>query len=84
MLDIVLMETVSGTVNRKSDGKKITDNITARNGKYNRTNKTVVLTGDVRVDSSNGDFRNEITGPQLLYHRYIADFGADDSLLFSL
>lgn len=53
--DIVLMETVSGTVNRKSDGKKITDNITARNGKYNRTNKTVVLTGDVRVDSSNGD-----------------------------
>ena len=53
--DIVLMETVSGTVNRKSDGKKITDNITARNGKYNRTNKTIVLTGDVRVDSSNGD-----------------------------
>lgn len=53
--DIVMLDTVSGTVNRKSDGQTITDNITAKRGKYDRTSKTITLTGDVRVDSSNGD-----------------------------
>ncbi|MBQ8293779.1 MAG: LPS export ABC transporter periplasmic protein LptC [Alphaproteobacteria bacterium] len=53
--DIVLMERVSGTIRRKSGDKKITDNITANHGQYNRAKKTITLMGDVRVDSSNGD-----------------------------
>ena len=53
--DIIFLETVSGTVTRMNDGQKITDNITANNGQYNRQQKTITLTGNVRVDSSNGD-----------------------------
>ena len=53
--DIVFMETVSGKINRISDGKVITDNITAKTGQYNQTKQTVTLIGSVRVDSSNGD-----------------------------
>ena len=53
--DIVFMETVSGKINRISDGKVITDNITAKTGQYNQTKQTVTLIGNVRVDSSNGD-----------------------------
>ena len=53
--DIVFMETVSGKINRISDGKVITDNITAKTGQYNQTKQTVTLIGDVHVDSSNGD-----------------------------
>jgi hypothetical protein len=37
--DIVFMETVSGKINRISDGKVITDNITAKTGQYNQTKK---------------------------------------------
>lgn len=53
--DIVFMETVSGKINRISDGTVITDNITAKTGQYNQTKQTVTLIGNVRVDSSNGD-----------------------------
>ena len=53
--DIVFMETVSGKINRISDGKVITDNITAKTGQYNQTKQTVTLIGNVRIDSSNGD-----------------------------
>lgn len=53
--DFVFMDTVSGTVSRVSSGKKIVDNIVANRGQYNRKNKTITLTGNVRVDSSNGD-----------------------------
>ena len=53
--DIVFMETISGKINRISDGKVITDNITAKTGQYNQTKQTVTLIGNVRVDSSNGD-----------------------------
>ena len=53
--DIVFMETVSGKINRISDGKVITDNITAKTGQYNQTKQTVTLIGNVHVDSSNGD-----------------------------
>ena len=53
--DTVFMNEVSGNVNRVNNGKKITDNIKARQGKYNRTNRTITLIGDVHVDSSNGD-----------------------------
>ncbi len=53
--DIILLEGVSGKVNRISDGTKITDNISANAGRYNRKKKTVTLLGNVRIDSSNGD-----------------------------
>ena len=53
--DIIFLESVSGTVVRKSGDTKITDNIRAKTGKYNRRNKTVTLMGNVRIDSSNGD-----------------------------
>ena len=53
--DIIFMNTVSGTIRRTTNNTKITDNITANRGQYNRTKKTITLTGNVRVDSSNGD-----------------------------
>lgn len=53
--DIIFMDTVSGTISREANGKKITDNITANRGQYNRKKKRITLTGNVRVDSSNGD-----------------------------
>lgn len=53
--DIVFMDAVSGTISRVSGGTKVIDNIVANKGQYNRKNKTISLTGDVRVDSSNGD-----------------------------
>ncbi|MBE6457646.1 MAG: hypothetical protein E7011_02465 [Alphaproteobacteria bacterium] len=53
--DIIFLDSVSGTVTRTTGGVKITDNISARHGQYNRANKQITLTGNVRVDSSNGD-----------------------------
>lgn len=53
--DIIFMNSVSGTFSRKNGGTKITDNITARSGQYNRTEKTITLHGNVHIDSSNGD-----------------------------
>ncbi len=53
--DIVFLETVSGTFNRKSDGKIIKNDVSARTGRYNRRARTVTLLGNVRVNSSNGD-----------------------------
>ncbi len=53
--DLVFLDNVSGNVNRVIDGRIITDNIVARNGLYNRADKTVTLTGNVKIDSSNGD-----------------------------
>ena len=53
--DIIFMETVSGKITRISNKTKITDDITAQKGQYNRANKTITLIGDVHIDSSNGD-----------------------------
>ena len=53
--DTIFLDNVSGTVRRTSNGIQITDNISARHGQYNRKNKRITLTGNVRVDSSNGD-----------------------------
>ena len=53
--DTIFLDTVSGTISRTTNNTKITDNITANRGQYNRTKKTITLTGNVRVDSSNGD-----------------------------
>ena len=53
--DIVFLETVSGTITRKSQGTSITDNITAKTGQYNKVKRTITLNGNVHVKSSNGD-----------------------------
>lgn len=53
--DVIYMNTVSGTLRRVTDGKKVTDNIVAKTGEYNNVKKIVTLRGDVRVDSSTGD-----------------------------
>lgn len=53
--DIILLDGVSGTITRRNGGTKTTDNITARTGIYNRTQKTITLRGNVTIDSSNGD-----------------------------
>ena len=53
--DIVFLEKPSGTVIRDTDKGKITDNISANRGQFNRKEKTLTLNGDVRVNSSNGD-----------------------------
>ena len=53
--DMIFLETVSGTVVRVSNGQKITDDIRARSGVYNRRARTITLRGQVRIDSSNGD-----------------------------
>lgn len=53
--DIIFMDQMSGNISRKSAGKKITDDISARTGQYNRSARNITLRGDVRVNSSNGD-----------------------------
>lgn len=53
--DVVFMDSVAGTISRVTGGTKVVDNITANRGQYNRVHKKITLTGDVRVDSSNGD-----------------------------
>lgn len=53
--DIIFLDQVAGTVNRKTDGQTITDNIVANAGRYNRKKKTITLLGNVRINSSNGD-----------------------------
>lgn len=53
--DIIFMTTVAGTINRRAGGKTITDDISARTGRYNRRDKTITLNGNVRINSSNGD-----------------------------
>lgn len=53
--DIVFMDGVSGRISRVNNDQRVTDDIKARHGKYNRIRRTVTLLGDVHVDSSNGD-----------------------------
>jgi len=53
--DIIFLEKPFGTVTRKTDGKKITDKISARTAQFNLKTKELNLRGHVRVDSSNGD-----------------------------
>lgn len=53
--DTVFMDKLSGTVVRMDGDTKITDNIRAATGRYNRKTKSVTLNGNVRIASSNGD-----------------------------
>ena len=53
--NIILLDNVSGTVTRVSNNAKIINNIAADTGRYDRTQKTITLLQNVRIDSSNGD-----------------------------
>lgn len=53
--DIILLESVTGTVNRFVDGEKITDDISANSAEYDREKKILNLIGNVKVYSSNDD-----------------------------
>jgi hypothetical protein len=53
--DFVFLDNVRAQITRLENDKKITDNITAKTGKYDKKTKSVTLVGNVRVDSSNGD-----------------------------
>ena len=53
--DIIFLDDVAGTVNRITSNGKITDNVTANKGQFNRVKKTITLIGNVKIDSSNGD-----------------------------
>ena len=53
--DIVFLEKPSGVIVRTTDQGKITDNVSAQHGQFNHKEQILILTGHVRVDSSNGD-----------------------------
>lgn len=53
--DIVFLTKPSGTIVRKTQNGKITDQISATKGQFNHKTKILKLNGNVRVNSSNGD-----------------------------
>lgn len=53
--DFVFLDNISAKMSRVADGQTITDNIRSNGGKYDKIKKSITLTGNVRVDSSNGD-----------------------------
>lgn len=53
--DIIFLESLSGVITRKADGRKTTEDISSKSGQYNRKKKTITLIGNVKIDSSNGD-----------------------------
>jgi len=53
--NVVFLNDVSGTITRDVDGKSETTNITARSGRYSIPNRTITLTGNVRVNSTTND-----------------------------
>jgi len=53
--DKVFLNTVRAQTVRITDAGKITDNISANRGIYDRVKRKITLSGNVAVDSSNGD-----------------------------
>ena len=53
--NVVFLTNVSGTITRDIDGKSETTDISARSGRYSIPNRTITLTGDVRVNSTTKD-----------------------------
>ncbi|MDR1206920.1 MAG: LPS export ABC transporter periplasmic protein LptC [Rickettsiales bacterium] len=53
--DKVFMTRVRARIVHVDKGAKITDNIKASHGMYDSVKRSVTLTGDVQVNSSNGD-----------------------------
>ncbi|GHS96868.1 hypothetical protein FACS189421_02650 [Bacteroidia bacterium] len=54
-VDKIFMEGVRGRITRNDGGLKITDNISADSAVMDRARHNITLTGNVAVDSSNGD-----------------------------
>jgi hypothetical protein len=52
--DIVFLNKPSGIITRDTAKGKITDNVSATRGQFNHKEKTLKLTGNVRVNSSDG------------------------------
>ena len=53
--NVVFLDTVSGTITRNNNGKTEKTDISARSGRYSIPNRTITLTGNVRVDSTTND-----------------------------
>ena len=53
--DIVFLEKPSGTITRKTAKGKTTEKISATSGQFNHKGNILTLTGNVRINSSNGD-----------------------------
>ena len=53
--DIVFLEKPSGTITRKTSKGKTTDKISATSGQFNHKENVLTLTGNDRINSSNGD-----------------------------
>ena len=53
--DIVFLEKPSGIITRKTSKGKVTDKISAISGQFNHKENVLTLTGNVRINSSNGD-----------------------------
>jgi hypothetical protein len=53
--NFVFLINIRATTVHIDNGRKITDNITAARGKYDKTKKSAILTENVHIDSSNGD-----------------------------
>lgn len=53
--DLIFLDTVSGHVTKKQDGKKTVHKFSSKNGEFNRVTKTIKLIGDVRILSDNGN-----------------------------
>jgi len=61
--DIIFLDHVSGNTTQIQNGKKIKYKFSANTGEYNRTKKTVTLTGNVRIKSDDG---NELQTKELV------------------
>lgn len=53
--DIVFLEKPSGIITRKTSKGKTTDKVSAISGQFNHKENILTLTGNVRINSSNGD-----------------------------
>ena len=53
--DIVYLDGITGNITQIQDGKKLKRNVSAKSGRYSRSEQKIYLFGDVRVDSSDGN-----------------------------
>ena len=53
--DIVFLEKPSGIITRKTSKGRTTDKVSAISGQFNHKENILTLTGNVRINSSNGD-----------------------------
>ncbi|MCQ2562155.1 MAG: LPS export ABC transporter periplasmic protein LptC [Alphaproteobacteria bacterium] len=53
--DIIFLEKVNGRITHYRENKKVTDNVSANGGLFNRKTKQITLRGNVYINSTNGD-----------------------------